>query len=248
MKKENIQSKLSNLTCKDDQHKFYSSLSQVYTNDNVMLVSDGFRAGMYFKNNDSDSYTNLPIIDPPLINAIQTVIKQFVYESQVDVNRKILKDIITNQASDVKEQSKDYYNWRKQDTKKNTTKLIFDIQNNTMTIISYSYVSKLSGYDTKNNIHIPKFEHKSFVSDVSYPYDLNILPIFVHRPNRFSYNIIPIVFDTQFLLDMINFHNEDTLQMLIYDSKSGVMPVMSKQSDRLMLLLPIRNPQDQEDE
>jgi hypothetical protein len=235
-RKENIEKKLSTLTCQDKSEKYYSALSTIYKTDNIMLASDGKRAAMYFSNNNSDSYKYLSEIENPNINVIQKAIQIQTYDSQVEINREVLKDIITAQMDDIKAQYKPHYNYHK-DLLKLTTRLSFNILENALHVDSHCHLTEfVKGTPVCTHMSFDSFQH-------------SYLPIFIYRTYMFNNKIINITFDTQFLIDMINFHTEETLQIMISDDKLGVTPIMSIQSDRLMLLIPCRpNPKQEGDE
>jgi len=248
-RKENIEKKLSALTCQDESNKFYSALSQVYKNENIMLASDGHRAGMYFlNNNNSDCYKSLPAIETREINAIQRAIQMYEFDSAIDINRKMIKDVITNQMSDIKAQYKPHYNCHK-DILKLTTGLSFGIDDNVLHVNTMCHLSKLSRSSNIKTSTKPAYDKQTFISNNTYyPDNLLFLPAFVYNPRRFNNKIINITFDTNYLLDLINFHTEDTLQIMLLDDKLGVNPIMSIQDDRLMLLIPCYPSRTQEDE
>lgn len=232
MKNENITKKLQLITCKDESRPHHKSMSQIHTNPTIQLASDGYRAAIHFNNNKARDYKyeDLSLTDT-LANSISTsVIKNFNYSSFIYINRKQIKQILSTQLDNVKSQYKGMYNYR-HDQLITTTKLYLDVSTK---LISLSTECLLTKFNTKYDSSI-KYKNIDVVQKLTFKSENENLPVKIEIPYQLNHNL-ELTFTSSYLLDLINFHTEDQLDIMMYDS--NVTPIMSIQNDRLMLLLP----------
>ena len=244
MKNENITKKLTNVLCIDSSKPHHKSMSQIHTNSTISLACDGYRAGIYFNNNNARNYKyeDLALTDN-LANTISTsVIKNFNYSSFIYINRKQIKQILSTQLDSVKCQYKGQYNYR-HDQIVTTTKLYLDVSTMQIGLSTESMITKFNTNNITNNKYsnIPVVQKLTFKSEN----ENQSLPFKIEIPYQLPNNL-ELTFTTQYLLDLINFHTEDQLDIMMYDS--NITPIMSIQDDRLMLLLPTYPTRSKSDE